>query len=1365
MKKLVFFFSLLMSLTISTVQVWGADEVYKTALFGSSYNSKSVSGYTDTWTATNNNFTVSLSNFNNNNNGWDYVKCGRKNNASVGTITTSAAIDKAITKIDVTIDALTASKINSIKLYKSSNNSTWTEVGSYTKSTGTQSVSISSPTASLYYKIEFDCASGSSNGLITVSKVEYYKAVEVPAGTCATPTFSVASGSNVLSGTTVSLSTTTEGATIYYTMGASPADPTTNSSVYTEPIAITENTTIKAIAAKSGLTNSSVESASYTVATPLTTMDAIFSAATTAGGTATDVYVTFNNWVVSGVATNGKNVYLTDGTKGLIIFDNSGNTGFVVGNILSGTVACKVQLYNGSSELTNLISSTSGLTVTTGGIVNLNELDAAGIEALSGINTGSLIKVSGECSYQTINNKDYYYIAGVQLFTTLFTYTNPTAGNNYNCTGVYVQYNSTKEMLPRSAADLELIVVEDAPEAPTFSLAAGTYQEVKNVELSCATEGATIYYTTDGSTPDNTKAAFTTAISVQETMTIKAIAIKNGKSSSIVTATYTINLPENEETSKTWDLSVDQTASASTSELTWTGTYIDMSYAKGTSTSNANNYYPATSGQNYTSTRFYKNGVLTITPKNKQITTITFRATTSGYASALANSTWTNGSAEASGSNVIVTANNKGAVSASIGGTCGFTEVRVDYVDIDASIPNDPTFSPVAGTYTEVQSVEISCTTQGATIYYTTDGSTPDNTKTEYTVPISVGENMTIKAIALKDSKSSSVVTAAYVINLPEDEETAKTWDLSIVSCDDNPTDELMQWTSTYVTMAIAKGSGTKVTNYYPGTEGKSYTSTRFYNNNTLTFTPNGKQITNITFTAASSDYASVLANSTWTNGSAEASGSNVIVTVTSPGIVSAAITGTCGVTAVRVAYTTIDLSIPDNPTFSVDAGIYTSIQSVELDCTMEDATIYYTTDGSTPDNTKTPYTTAISVGETMVIKAVAIKGSKSSSVVSATYIINLPISLNDCDGTDDFRTATNTSTSSYDVERTTTNGWSSVNAALTTISEEACWLTINGKTSAVGVITSPILNDGIASLKIRYANTFSETNGVSFTIEIKQEGEIVKSYTITKANSEVLQGAIYTETIENIRVEGDFQIVITNLCPSNNSSSNKDRVSIGKLCWTNFNPNYTDIRTDLSAGTWGTLCSAQQVDYPKGASFFTIAYVAMQDNVPTKVYFDEIAEGESLQAGQPYVFIANSDKIQGELTGDETGAGLNDHGFIGKLEDFSFQVQDGDGSRDKYYVFYGNQIRRCADGYFKLLAGRAYLDVKDPNLVTKASAAPAPAPGRRRISMDNPEAPQQYTGVDAAQVDGKPAKMFINGQLFILRDGQLYDTTGRIVK
>ena len=161
-------------LFVGVGNVWGAEEIYKTALFGTAYNSKSVSSYTDSWSATNDGFTVNLTNANNNSNGWSHIKFGRKNAASTGTITTADAIDKAITKVTLTIDALTASKINSITLYTSTSGSLYTSAGTFTKATGAQTVTLSNPTPNLFYKIEVDCASGSSNGLITISKVDYY---------------------------------------------------------------------------------------------------------------------------------------------------------------------------------------------------------------------------------------------------------------------------------------------------------------------------------------------------------------------------------------------------------------------------------------------------------------------------------------------------------------------------------------------------------------------------------------------------------------------------------------------------------------------------------------------------------------------------------------------------------------------------------------------------------------------------------------------------------------------------------------------------------------------------------------------------------------------------------------------------------------------------------------------------------------------------------------------------------------------------------------------------------------------------------------------------------------------------------------
>lgn len=301
---------------------------------------------------------------------------------------------------------------------------------------------------------------------VETGKYCYIKSITItysPSGTptCVAPTFSPVAGA-VLSGTKVTLSTTTEGATIYYTMGNNPDDPTNASIEYdsSNKPTITAATTIKAIAIKAGSNNSTVSSASYTIATPYTTISDLFSAATT---TETGVWVTFNNWVVSGVSTNGKNVFVTDNNKnGFVIYSNSDQSStYAVGDILSGTaISCKLQLYNGFVEITDL--DASDLTITEGGTVSEANIDMAD---LAGVNTGALVSYDNlTCS---VNDSKYYLSDGtttLQVYGTLYNFGTLEAGKIYNIKGIYQQYSGTKEILPRSADD---IVAE--PAAPVVS--------------------------------------------------------------------------------------------------------------------------------------------------------------------------------------------------------------------------------------------------------------------------------------------------------------------------------------------------------------------------------------------------------------------------------------------------------------------------------------------------------------------------------------------------------------------------------------------------------------------------------------------------------------------------------------------------------------------------------------------------------------------------------------------------------------------------------------------------------------------------------------------------------------------------------
>ena len=282
--------------------------------------------------------------------------------------------------------------------------------------------------------------------------------------------------------------TAEDGAAIYYTLDGNT--PTDESDVYSTPLTISETTTLKAIAIKDGL-SSATTSATYTINLPLTTIEQIFAKATEVGGTATAVEITMGDWVVSGA--NAKNVFVTDGEKGFIIYKSDEGHGFETGNVLSGTVACKVQLFKGSAELTQLTSTTEGLTVTTSGTVNVVELDADGISNLTGVNTGSLIKVNGICTSESSK----YYVAGVQVYTSLYDYGTLEVGAEYNVTGIYQQYNSTKEILPRQASDIEKI--ESLPTA-TISVSDITLEvdETKTVEANITPDAAktTVVYST-----------------------------------------------------------------------------------------------------------------------------------------------------------------------------------------------------------------------------------------------------------------------------------------------------------------------------------------------------------------------------------------------------------------------------------------------------------------------------------------------------------------------------------------------------------------------------------------------------------------------------------------------------------------------------------------------------------------------------------------------------------------------------------------------------------------------------------------------------------------------------------------------------
>ena len=108
---------------------------------------------------------------------------------------------------------------------------------------------------------------------------------------------------------------------------------------------------------------------------------------------------------------------------------------------------------------------------------------------------------------------------------------------------------------------------------------------------------------------------------------------------------------------------------------------------------------------------------------------------------------------------------------------------------------------------------------------------------------------------------------------------------------------------------------------------------------------------------------------------------------------------------------------------------------------------------------------------------------------------------------------------------------------------------TINGKTSAPGVITSPTLTGGCGTLTFNYGFAFSDKTGGSFKVEILQGGAVVKDDTVVVAEADYVQKHPYSYSLD-VNVSGNFQIKITNLC-AGGFDSNKERISIWNLTWT----------------------------------------------------------------------------------------------------------------------------------------------------------------------------------------------------------------------
>jgi hypothetical protein len=460
--------------------------------------------------------------------------------------------------------------------------------------------------------------------------------------------------------------------------------------------------------------------------------------------------------------------------------------------------------------------------------------------------------------------------------------TTPSASSSAYSGPIVVFASETVEAIATAAGDspsaisTAAYVLPAVVPAPTFYPAQGTYASMQSVSLTDSQPGATIYYTTNGTTPTTSSNFYGTPIPVSASETIEAMAVETGYTTSpVATAAYTIN-----------------PALPAPTFFPAAGTYtIAQTVSISDATAGATIYYST-------------NGTTPTTSSTKYTSTITVSASESLEAIAVET---------------------------------GFTNSSVATAAYTIELPSaaTPTSSPASGTYTSAQTVSISDATAGATIYYTTNGTTPTTTSTLYVRPITVASSETIEAIAIASGYSSSPVSSdVYTINLPA--------------------------AAPVFTPAQGAYISTQTVSISDPTPGS-----------VIYYTTNGTAPT----TASSVYSGSITVSATATleavataSGYAASPVSSAVYTITPP-------------TAV--------------PSFIPAQGTYTSIQTVSMSDPTPGSVIRYTTNGTTPTTSSSIYTGPITVSATETIEAIALATGYSQSAVStAIYTITPPAIL-----------------------------------------------------------------------------------------------------------------------------------------------------------------------------------------------------------------------------------------------------------------------------------------------------------------------------------------------------------------------------------
>lgn len=658
----------------------------------------------------------------------------------------------------------------------------------------------------------------------------------------------------------VAITCETADASIYYTIDGT--DPTAESTLYAAPFTLDATATVKAIAIKENMNNSEIASATFTKLEPIvaanyvriTSLDQLQDGdkvviASRYDDDATHYYVaptTYRN-----VSSTNQKIY------GTVITAENTSAGYLF-TTDADSIVFTLKIVDGSYKFVNASGDTLGYNSGTNWAYNQKTLwnistwTAGAGSYVPSYEGFKLENASDNTRAFALRSSDDHWFA---------PYSFSSSSNNS-------QYNFALDIFVKMDGSATIVAT------PTFSVPAGNYTETQNVEISCATDGATIRYTLDETDPTEESAEYVAAIEISQPTTIKAKAFKQDCIASAVAEAFynvvttptiivdaeTLNFSSTNET-KTLNVSslnltsditvtvtdnftVDAATLTMNTDATLTVTFtgdevttgtltltsgetvatvalvanppVVVNYTRIASLSQLNDgdrliiasrydeddshFYIASAriasklsgidldvendviatdvdtivwtvsidGDNYTFTNS-TNGILgynsgtnfSNSSDSWNIAEFTSMALVDNYSGFKITNVNTTNRAVAFRAG---TANAFGAYATSNDSNDEYNFALDLFVDLGDNVPTvaTPVFTPAAGYYEEAQNVAITCATEGATIYYTTDGTEPTNASTQYTEAIAVSQSTTIKAIAYVGEEYSVVATAHY---------------------------------------------------------------------------------------------------------------------------------------------------------------------------------------------------------------------------------------------------------------------------------------------------------------------------------------------------------------------------------------------------------------------------------------------------------------------------------------------------------------------------------------------------------------------------------------------------------------------------